>query len=96
MKLVWTRFALEDMRQVYEYIAEDNDKAARKTISIIEDSSQILKKYPDIGRTGRCKGTRELIVPRLPYIIAYRIKGSEAHIVSVIHTAMKWPDILPD
>lgn len=95
MKLVWTRFALDDLRQVYEYISEDSEAAARKTISIIEESSQVLKKYPDIGRPGRCKGTRELIIPRLPYIVAYLIKGNEVHIVSVIHTSMKWPDILP-
>ena len=96
MKIVWTRFALGDLRQAYEYIAEDSESAARKTVSIIEETSQVLKKYPDIGRPGRCKGTWELIVPRRPYIVAYRIKGNEAHIVSVIHTSMKWPDILPD
>jgi len=96
MKLRWTRFALKDLTHLYDYIAEDNPQAARKTVSIICDAAtQMLKKYPDAGRPGRCSGTRELILSRVPYIIVYVIKGDEIHIVSVIHTSMKWPDSIP-
>ena len=96
MKLKWTRLALRDMVCLYDYIAEDSQHAARKTVSIIYDAAtQMLKKFPDAGRPGRCRGTRELILSRVPFIIVYVIKGDELHIVSVIHTSMKWPDKIP-
>ena len=96
MKLRWTHFALEDLVQLHDYIAEDNPEAARKTVTIIhEAATQMLKKYPDAGRPGRCKGTRELIISRVPYIIVYVVKGDEVQIVSVIHISMKWPDSMP-
>ena len=95
MKLKWTTVAKRDLQCVFEFIAEDSPEAASKTISKIYGSVLMLKKFPDVGRPGRCKDTRELIIPGLPYIAAYRLKGSEVHIVSIIHTSMKWPDILP-
>jgi len=96
MKLKWTTFALQDIVQLHDYIAEDSPEAAQKTVSIIHDAAtQMLKKYPEAGRPGRCRGARELILSRAPYIIVYVIKGDEVQIVSVIHTSMKWPDILP-
>jgi toxin ParE1/3/4 len=38
------------------------------------------------------RGTLELVVPGLPYIVPYRVKGKEVQILSVFHTARKWPE----
>ncbi len=51
-----------------------------------------LEEFPKLGRPGRVRGTLELIVPDLPYIVPYRIKGSEIQILSVYHTSRKWPE----
>ena len=40
---------------------------------------------------GRVRGNLELVIPGLPYILPYRIKGKEVQILSVFHTARKWP-----
>jgi toxin ParE1/3/4 len=44
-----------------------------------------LLTYPEIGRTGRRTGTRELVVRRTPYLIVYRVRASMIEIVRVWH-----------
>jgi plasmid stabilization system protein ParE len=43
------------------------------------------------GRLGRIEGTRELVVPGLPYIILYSVAEDAILISAVIHTSRKWP-----
>jgi plasmid stabilization system protein ParE len=50
-----------------------------------------LKQFPQSGRVGRTRGTRELVVPGLPYIVPYRIVDDVILILSVVHTSRKWP-----
>jgi toxin ParE1/3/4 len=94
MKIRWTRFALQDLRHLHEYIAEDNPMAAYRMISRIDEATQHLKTNPEMGRPGRCSGTRELVIAGTPYIVVYTIQGEEIQIVAVIHGAMRWPDTL--
>lgn len=62
MKLRWTRLALQDLRHLHEYIAEDNPSAANRMVTRIQDATQRLRKHPQMGRPGRVQGTRELTV----------------------------------
>ena len=39
----------------------------------ILDALQLLELFPESGRPGRVEGTRELVVPRLPYIVVYQV-----------------------
>ncbi len=45
-----------------------------------------------LGRPGRVKGTRELVVTRTPYIVAYRLKRQSIQILRVLHGARLWPE----
>ena len=53
----------------------------------------MLAEHPGIGRTGRVDGTRELVIPRLPYILPYQTKDRVIRILAVMHTSRKWPEI---
>ena len=53
-----------------------------------------LVMHPEIGRPGRVPGTRELVVPRTPFIIPYRVKDNAVQILRVYHAARKWPSEL--
>ena len=92
MKLRWTRLALQDLRHMHEYIAEDNPSAANRMVTRIQEATQRLKKHPQMGRPGRVQGTRELVIAGSPYIVVYILGDSEIQIVAVIHSAMRWPD----
>jgi toxin ParE1/3/4 len=92
MKLRWTRLALQDLRHLHEYIAEDNPSAANRMVTRIQDATERLRKQPQMGRPGRVQGTRELVIAGSPYIVVYILGDSEIQIVAVIHSAMRWPD----
>jgi addiction module RelE/StbE family toxin len=74
MRVKWLRGALQNLHQAVHYIAQDNPIAASNVAESIWETVAQLEQYPHMGRPGRLKGTRELVVPRLPYIIRYRIK----------------------
>jgi plasmid stabilization system protein ParE len=59
VKIVWTEPARQDLRQIFEYIAEENPNAARKLLSEIKEQAVFLQDNPHLGRMGRVDGTRE-------------------------------------
>ena len=95
MKIVWSPEAVEDLVSLRAYIAEDNPAAARRTVRhIIESIEQLIPDNPRIGRAGPVPGTRELVIPRSPYIAPYRLQRTAIQILRVYHGARRWPDTL--
>lgn len=90
-QLRWNADALSDLGEIHAYIAQDSPAAARRVVAEIRRQIQVLHDHPLMGRTGLIEGTRELVISRLPYIVAYRIQGSYADILAVVHTSRKWP-----
>lgn len=95
MALRWHRQALGDLRGIHDYIATENLVAARQVVSHLREQAALLLQRPQIGRPGRLPGTRELVVVRFPYILAYRERGSDIEVLLVVHTSRRWPDQLP-
>jgi plasmid stabilization system protein ParE len=59
----------------------------------IVDHVELLTDEPKLGRPGRVPGTRELVVPRTPYIVAYAVLSSDSiRILGVRHGARRWPE----
>lgn len=92
MKLKWTRLALQDLRYLHEYIADDNPPAASRMVTRIQEAAERLKNYPQMGRPGRVQGTRELVIAGSSYVVVYILGDSEIQIAAIIHSAMRWPD----
>ena len=44
------------------------------------------------GRPGRIEETRESVINRTPYILAYRIHDKAIIILRILHGAQLWPD----
>jgi len=91
VKIRWTRLAVEDLSLAYEYVAAENPSAAHAVIARIESAVNVLRAHPEIGRSGRVEGTRELIISGTPFIVAYRIARNRVEILAVIHGARRWP-----
>jgi toxin ParE1/3/4 len=74
-----------------DYIAEDDPSAAARIDEAIEHQTDMLAQHPLMGREGRVKGTRELVISRSPFIAVYRVKGKRIEILRILHGAQQWP-----
>jgi toxin ParE1/3/4 len=92
VKIVWTEPARQDLRQIFEYIAEENPHAARRLLAAIKERAVLLQDNPHLGRTGRVEGTRELVITGTSYLLPYRVKEHQIQILAVFHGARQWPD----
>lgn len=94
MNIVWTAPARRDLREIYQYIAQDNPSAARRLQEQIRERVTLLGNHPQLGRPGRIDGTRELVMVDNPYILPYRIQQERIEILAVYHGARRWPETL--
>jgi len=93
MNIVWSPQAVDDLIAIRAYIAAESPAGARRVVPrILHDVENLLPDNPHIGRAGRVPGTRELVVPRTPYIVPYRVQHETIQILRVYHAARRWPD----
>ena len=50
MEVIWSPLALEKVRDIAEYIALDNDVAAKKWVNDIFDKAEKIGDFPESGR----------------------------------------------
>jgi toxin ParE1/3/4 len=91
MEVRWSPEAADDLAAILARIRKDNPSAARRTAKDIYERAGALKTFPNRGRQGRLKGTRELPLPPLPFIVVYRILVHAVEIANIIHGAKRWP-----
>jgi len=96
VNLVYLPRARDDLREILDYIAQDNPAAARRVLTRIDQSVSILARHPNIGRSTEFPGLQKWSIPNLPYAAYYRIEGETVVIARVIHGARKWPNALND
>jgi toxin ParE1/3/4 len=89
--LEWKPLAEQDRTQIIDYLAEESPLAALAQGDEIEQQVERLVKHPGLGRPGRVRGTRELVINRTPYIAAYRVTANTITILRVLHGAQRWP-----
>ena len=91
MILKWTRPAEDDLIDILDYIAHDNPAAAVDAIDHIEAAALRLAEFPLSGREGSVPDTRELPIPRLPFLLIYRVREATVEVLRVLHGARQWP-----
>ncbi len=91
MDIIWFQHAKEDLLVIMSYISKDNPLIAKQIILIITQNAKKLSNSPGIGRPGRVKSTRELVLTDIPYIIAYRATDSSVEILRILHQSRIWP-----
>ncbi len=92
MNIRWTGPAAVALKSITDHIARDNPPAAYRVAQRIKVAVAQLAEHPRLGRVGRVRDTYELIIPGMPYIVAYRVGKLEVQILSVYHTSRKWPE----
>jgi toxin ParE1/3/4 len=92
MNIAWSAEALGDLASLRAFIAQDDPMAAKRVALQILQSVKLLSDHPSAGRAGRVPGTRELVVPRTPDIVPYRVADNGIQIIRVYHATRRWPD----
>lgn len=92
MRIRWTTPAAKALLAIQDYIAREDPRAAFEVAQHIRIAVEKLRDHPRMGRDGRVRGTYELVIHRIPYIVPYRIRAKEIQILSVYHTSRKWPE----
>jgi len=94
MQVRWTSAAAEDLESIANYLFEKTPESAARLIREIYNVPSTLKSSPKRGRVGKKEGTRELLMPSLPYVIVYQVMGDTVdtvHIVRILHSSQDWP-----
>jgi toxin ParE1/3/4 len=91
MEIRWSPEAVLDFTAIVQYIRQDNSSAALRVARAIYDAVAQLNTFPNRGRPGRINGTRELPLPRLPFVVVYRVRENTVEIVRLLHGAQQWP-----
>ena len=87
MRLRWRLSAVSDLANIRDFISENDPAAARAVVDRVFRSVDRLTPFPKSGRAGQVPGTRELVVPGLPYIVVYTCDDTDISIIGVFHGA---------
>jgi toxin ParE1/3/4 len=87
----FTAAAKADIQSIYDYITRENPIAAIRVVSTIEIATRQLAQFPLSGREGAVEHTRELVIPRLPYIVVYQVTAESVDVIAVFHAAQNRP-----
>ncbi len=95
MELNWTEFAVADLDQIELFISAEGSPATAvdQVLRVIDVAEKVLLEHSSAGRSGRVKGTRELVIAGTPFVIIYRLKMQlrQVQVLRVLHNAMQWP-----
>ena len=87
MKIIWTKIAREDLREIKIYISKDSVYYANCVIEKIIFTAEKLSIFPQMGRRVReakDESLREIIYNS--YRIIYKIDNHSISILGIIHT----------
>jgi toxin ParE1/3/4 len=90
--VVWLKAADVDLEAILDHIEQESLQAALAMALVIRKGADVLlRDHPKAGRTGRRRGTRELVMAGTPFIVIYRVRFDQVEILRVLHGKQKWP-----
>jgi addiction module RelE/StbE family toxin len=87
----WTTEAADDLARIVEHIREDNLAAAQRVARTIYGGVAALRTFPNLGRIGLVRDTREIIFAPWPYIAVYEIVKGQVRVLRIRHASQNWP-----
>ena len=91
LNLRLTARAEKHLEKIHQDVSRNSiDRADRLLLRIASEVSR-LSLFPDSGRIGKVKGTRELVVAGTPYLVSYRIRKNVVEVAAIYHGARQWP-----
>ncbi len=84
--VIWAAPAKIDLKAIHDFIASDSKYYAKKVVQDIIDRTNIIEKYPMIGRKVPeidDENIREIFA--YSYRILYEIKSEKIYVIGIIH-----------
>ena len=94
MNVVWTRNAIQQLTDIYEYIAKDSSRYASRMVDRITARSKQIGSFPASGQVVieyDDPAIREVVEG--PYRVIYRFDKSTVEVLAVIHGARLLPHL---
>lgn len=87
-----TEDAEADLDAIADYLTPRSPQGLARILSAIFTTIGQLESFPFLGHDGRVDGTRELVVPRTPFIIVYSLPDQYyIDIDRILHGRLKYP-----
>lgn len=91
MLIKWAESAHRDLAAILRYFIEIQEKdVGQHLVKRLFATVDILAEFPNSGRPGQVKGTRELVIPDQSYILVYKVTD-HVEIARVLHSRQRWP-----
>lgn len=95
LRILRTPQSIEDLANLWSFIADDNPEAADQLLRDIESALALISSTPDlgfkldqIGSEIRCKPVRR------NYLVFYQTCEDEIHLLRVLHSSRKFEGLL--
>ena len=88
----------DDLREIGLRVAEDNPDAAERFLVAAQESFELIRCHPRIGRlrSFSITGVRSWVIPDFQnYLVFYLPTGTEVRILAVLHGARDLASVLP-
>ena len=92
MIVLWSETAIQDRRDIIEYIALNNVMAAVHMDELFEHAATLLADHPKMGHAGLVANTLE-VIPHENYRLVYETMHDHISILALVHTARLWPPV---
>ena len=97
VRVEWAQPALEDLREIYDFIARDSPRYAQRTVERITDTAARLAVFPQIGEVLSefpGSGYRQVVVGAYRLIYREDPQRDRVVVMGVIHASRDLPPIL--
>jgi toxin ParE1/3/4 len=86
LSIKWTSPARQDILEATKHALEDDSAKAAKLADTIFKAVEQIALFPGSAPPGRIEGTRQLSLPKLPFVIIYKVGFTDLHILRILHT----------
>lgn len=90
MQLVVTPRAARDFDDIYDFISQYDPIVAKQVTQRLVTALKLIAARPHVGRPA-AQNRREWSVPKLPYVIPYRVAGDRVIVLRIFHTSRLRP-----
>ena len=85
--VIWSNPAKEDVKRIYDYIAQDSQYYAKQVVARIVTKADLLLDFPEMGREVPEIGDPDIReFPVYSYRLIYKRRSGNTEILTIVHS----------